>query len=87
VLSAGASTTFARRSVKAAPFIEISTQHPRSITSPSVFDPPTFYGAARLWSFSLGVRFGAGMTHNRMGRYGVAAAPRMQMSMPGMERM
>jgi hypothetical protein len=87
VLSASASTTFARRSLKAAPFIEISTQHPRSITSPSVFDPATFYGASRLWSFSLGVRLGAGMTHNRMGRYGVAAAHKMEMSMPGMEHM
>jgi hypothetical protein len=87
VLSASASTTFARRNAKAAPFIEISTQHPSSITSPSVFDPATFYGAARLWSFSLGVRFGAGMIHNRMGRYGVAAAPKTQTSMPDMEHM
>jgi hypothetical protein len=52
-----------------------------------VFDPATFYGAARLWSFSLGVRLGAGMTHSRMGRYGVAAAHKMEMYMPGMEHM
>jgi len=63
------------RRMSVAPFVEVSTQRPRSLTSPAVFEPREFYGAARLWSFSMGARVGIGMHHSRMGRYGVATAP------------
>jgi hypothetical protein len=63
------------RRVRVAPFVEVSTQRPRSLTSPAVFEPPEFYGAGRLWSFSIGARLGVGMHHSRMGRYGVAIGP------------
>jgi hypothetical protein len=63
------------RRVRVAPFVEVSTQRPRSLTSPAVFEPREFYGAGRLWSFSIGARVGIGMHHSRMGRYGVAVAP------------
>ena len=56
-----------------APFVEVSTQQPKAVTRPSVFEPEPFYGASRLWSASLGMRVGIGMQHARMGRYGVAA--------------
>ena len=61
------------RKMRFAPFVEVSTQKPSSLTTPAVFEPAAFYGEARLWSFSLGARLGVGMRHGRMGRYGVAA--------------
>jgi hypothetical protein len=70
----------AYRGVSAVPFVEISTQRPRAITTPTAFEPSAFYGADRLWSFSVGARIGIGMRHSRMGRYGVAA-PVMSRSM------
>ncbi|HEX6573837.1 MAG TPA: hypothetical protein VF042_02610 [Gemmatimonadaceae bacterium] len=65
------------RKVRLSTFIEVSTQHPTSRLTPSVFDPAEFYGASRLWNFSVGAGIGAGMKHERMGRYGVAASNRM----------
>lgn len=73
MLSAAMSRTYVRRRIGSlAPYIEISTQRPRAIVRPTVFEPGDFYGANRLWSFSGGIRFGFGMRHARMGRYGVA---------------
>ena len=81
VLTANVSATLpSYRKVRLVPFVEISTQHPVSKLTPSVFEPAEFYGAARLWSFSVGVKIGGGMKHDRMGRYGVAAANRMSPS-------
>lgn len=58
--------------VRMAPFVEAS--HARvSETAGGVFDPEEFYGATRLWTLNIGIRFGAGMHPTRMGRYGVAA--------------
>jgi len=37
-----------------------------------------------MWSLSAGVRFGLGMVHHRMGRYG-AALPRGAMKMGDMD--
>ncbi|HEX5577399.1 MAG TPA: hypothetical protein VFX40_03430 [Gemmatimonadaceae bacterium] len=68
MLNAAASTNLKWRAGKFSPFIEVSTQRP------TLFEPRDFYGASRLWSFSAGIRAGAGARHSRMGRYGVAAA-------------
>jgi hypothetical protein len=73
VLTASIARDVSIRQFHAAPFLEISTQTPHSIVTPSAFDPPSFYGARRLWSYSFGARIGIGMKHARMGRYGVAA--------------
>jgi hypothetical protein len=73
VLSLSAAAAFpGYRKVRFNPFVEISTQKPVATASPAVFIPRDFYGASRLWSFSAGVRLGAGMRHARMGRYGAA---------------
>jgi len=73
------------RKLRSSAFVEVSTQHPISLTTPAVFDPEGFYGKSRLWSYSFGVRIGGGMQHQRMGRYGVAVSKKMEPSMNGME--
>ena len=79
VLSAAASRTYVTRRIGSfAPFVEIATQRPRAIVRPTLFEPEAFYGADRLWSFSGGVRFGFGMRHSRMGRYGAAVSHSME---------
>jgi hypothetical protein len=69
----------AYRKIRFNPFVEISTQHPVATASPAVFIPEDFYGSKYLWSFSAGVRLGVGMKHERMGRYGAAAASHVMM--------
>jgi hypothetical protein len=65
------------------PFVEVARLTARERVSPSFFVPAEFYGSDRIWSLSLGARIGAGMLHDRMGRYGAAlpAAP-MEPSAP-----
>ncbi|MEO8577171.1 MAG: hypothetical protein ABI556_10745 [Gemmatimonadales bacterium] len=78
VLSIAASRSYViRRMGAVAPFVEVSTQRPRAIVRPTVFEPAQFYGAERLWSFSAGARLGLGMRHSRMGRYGTATSHQM----------
>ena len=74
VLSASISRPISSSRGTLVPFIEVSTQRPKAMDTPAIFDPEGFYGAARLWSFSAGLRAGIGKHHNRMGRYGVAAS-------------
>lgn len=57
---------------RVAPFVEGSWLSPRAVVARSVFDPVAHYGARSLWSVTAGVRLGAGTSHARMGRYGVA---------------
>lgn len=57
------------------PFVEVGRAHASAINQPSVFDPKSFYGSDVLWSVSVGARFGIGMKHARMGRYGAARGP------------
>jgi hypothetical protein len=54
----------------ARPLAEVSFAHVRDITG-GVFDPADFYGSARVWSLTVGLRIDAGMSGHRMGRYGV----------------
>ena len=61
------------RKFRVEPFAEVSAQKPVATASPAVFIPADFYGASRLWSFSIGTRVGIGMKHRRMGRYGAAS--------------
>jgi hypothetical protein len=56
-----------------APFIELSAGRPVATIANTVFDPRTYYDASTVWSLSAGIRFSAGHSHSRMGRYGVAA--------------
>ncbi|HZJ01508.1 MAG TPA: hypothetical protein VFD22_12675, partial [Gemmatimonadaceae bacterium] len=73
------------RKINFSSFVEVSTQKPTSLTTPSAFNPADFYGASRLWSFSFGARVGVGMKHSRMGRYGVAVSKNMEEPMKGMD--
>ncbi|MBV9880421.1 MAG: hypothetical protein JO180_07990 [Gemmatirosa sp.] len=61
--------------LRVSPFVEASVLSPRAVVRPAVFDPASFYGASRLTALTAGVRLGAGMRHERMGRYGVAEPP------------
>ena len=51
------------------PLVEVSYGHIANVGG-GVFDITGVYGADHFWSFTLGVRVGAGMQMHRMGRYG-----------------
>jgi hypothetical protein len=76
VLNAGA--------VSAEPFAELARAHVSETLRPSGFDPRQFYGSDRIWSFSIGLKVALGMSHMRMGRYGVAIAGERDAKMGGM---
>jgi hypothetical protein len=57
---------------RGAPFVE-AARITADRTAAAVFDPVRFYGTNRMWRLSAGIRLGAGHTHGRMGRYGVAS--------------
>jgi hypothetical protein len=67
------------------PFAEIGWVRFTPTLKPSAFDPAQFYGADRIWSFSVGATLKFGMKHMRMGRYGVATTGMRSMKMAGME--
>jgi hypothetical protein len=62
------------RGVSASPYVETSLAHVAPQSELDLFQPEQFYGSDNLLSLSAGFRFALGMQHNRMGRYGVAAA-------------
>src|ERR1019366_5421131 len=84
VLTVNASHSFSVRQSRLEPFLEIGRAHVGSLDRLSVFDPASFYGSDVIWSLSAGLRFGIGMAHHRMGRYG-AALPTGPSSMTGMD--
>jgi hypothetical protein len=67
------------------PFVEIARIRFTPTITPSGFDPAQFYGADRIWSFSVGATLKVGMKHMRMGRYGVATTEMRGMRMTGMD--
>jgi len=73
IYSASVGRTLPTGGLRTMPFIEVSHQRPEPHTRPTLFDPEELYGSSRLWSLNLGIRIGAGLSHARMGRYGVAA--------------
>ena len=62
------------------PFVEVSRATPVALRTPTVFIPRDFYGAATLWSLSVGFRIHMNVLsdqmRDRMGRYGVLARGR-----------
>ena len=72
IVSANVSRSLKLGALRAVPVLEVSHQRPTPEVEPVLFEPEQLYGSNRLWSFSLGVRLGAGASHNRMGRYGAA---------------
>jgi hypothetical protein len=83
-----AATLLNARSFVVEPFAEIARASVSPTLRPSGFDPRQFYGSSRIWSLSVGAKFSYGMSHMRMGRYGVAAQqPSGKMSGMNMEGM
>jgi hypothetical protein len=70
--------------LSAEPFVELARAHVSETLRPSGFDPRQFYGSDRIWSFSIGLKVALGMSHMRMGRYGVAIAEERDAKMGGM---
>jgi hypothetical protein len=68
-----------------APFVEVERARFSPTLKPSGFDPRQFYGAERIWSVSMGLRLAFGMSHMRMGRYGVASPAQPNAKMGGMD--
>lgn len=56
------------------PFLEIARLTAAARDVRSVFTPEHLYGTSKFWMITAGIRVAAGMTHDRMGRYGVANA-------------
>jgi hypothetical protein len=60
------------RSLSIEPFAEVAHARVTQTLRPSGFDPRQFYGSDRICSISVGAKVAFGMSHMRMGRYGVA---------------
>ena len=73
------------RTLSFEPFAEVARIRFTPTLRPSGFDPAQFYGSDRIWSFSLGATLRLGMSHMRMGRYGVARTEMRGMKMDGMK--
>jgi hypothetical protein len=73
------------RTLSFEPFAEVARLRFTPTLRPSGFDPAQFYGSDRIWSFSLGATLRLGMSHMRMGRYGVARTEMRGMKMDGMK--
>jgi hypothetical protein len=71
-------------SLSAEPFVEIARARVSPTFTPAGFDPRQFYGSSTIWSVSLGARLAIGVSHMRMGRYGVAVAQKHTAKMAGM---
>ena len=67
------------------PFTEVARIRFSPTLKPSGFDPAQFYGSGRIWSVSVGAKLALGMSHMRMGRYGVATMEKREMKMGGMK--
>jgi hypothetical protein len=80
-----AATLPVTRGVTLEPFTEVARIRFSPTLKPSGFDPAQFYGANRIWSLSAGAKLAFGMSHMRMGRYGVAATKKPDMNMGGMK--
>ena len=73
------------RTLSFEPFAEVARIRFTPTLRPSGFDPAQFYGSDRIWSFSLGATLRLGMSHMRMGRYGVARTEMRGRKMDGMK--
>lgn len=71
------------------PFAEVARIGFKPTLTPTGFDPVQFYGAPRIWGVSVGAKVALGMSHMRMGRYGVATSENrgMNMDAAGMDEM
>ncbi|MEP6857874.1 MAG: hypothetical protein ABI994_05770 [Gemmatimonadales bacterium] len=80
-----AATLPVTRGVTLEPFTEVARIRFSPTLKPSGFDPAQFYGSNRIWSVSVGAKLAFGMSHMRMGRYGVATTEKPDVKMDGMK--
>ena len=73
------------RDITLEPFTEIARIRFSPTLKPAGFDPAQFYGSNRIWSVSVGAKLAFGMSHMRMGRYGVATTEKHDKGMGGMK--
>jgi len=73
------------RAFSVEPFVELARARISATLQPSGFDPRQFYGSDRIWSVSIGAKLAFGMSHMRMGRYGVAIPGKPESKMGGMK--
>ena len=74
-----------RKALTIEPFAEVARARVIPTLRPAGFDPRQFYGSSRIWSVSAGAKLAFGMSHMRMGRYGVALAQERKTEMAGMQ--
>lgn len=67
--------------VSGRPFVEVARIAAAAGEPAGIFDAERRYGTSRMWMVSVGLRLRAGVSHGRMGRYGVAVPPQ-GMTMP-----
>jgi hypothetical protein len=79
-----AATLPVTKGVSIEPFTEVARIRFSPTLKPAGFDPTQFYGSNRIWSVSIGAKLAFGMSHMRMGRYGVATTEKHDMKMDGM---
>ena len=85
VTARAAASLVGARSFTIEPFVEVARARVSPTLRPSGFDPRQFYGSDRIWSVSVGAKLAFGMSHMRMGRYGVAATGKSNAKMGGMK--
>lgn len=73
IVTVGVARDFRTRVGGVAPFVEAARAFAKSREQFSVYTPTQLYGSEHIWNLSAGIRLSAGMQHDRMGRYGVAA--------------
>lgn len=85
IITGRVAATFAdTKTLSFEPFVELARIGVSPTLKPSGFDPRQFYGSDRMWSVSVGAKLSFGMSHMRMGRYGVANTEERGAKMGGM---
>jgi hypothetical protein len=85
VTARAAASLVAAKALTIEPFAEVAHASVSPTLRPSGFDPRQFYGSDRIWSVSVGAKLAFGMSHMRMGRYGVAETMKSNAKMGGMK--
>lgn len=80
-----AASLVSARNLTIEPFAEAARALVSPTLQPSGFDPRQFYGSDHIWSVSFGAKLAFGMSHMRMGRYGVAVTRKPEAKMEGMK--
>jgi hypothetical protein len=83
IVTARVAASLAKKSFSLEPFAEVARIRFSPTLEPTGFDPTQFYGSNRILSLTLGAKLAFGMSHMRMGRYGMATNEKRGMKMDG----